>query len=82
MWAAAVPEAPGRSQKDPAGMREAQHRLKFPEYFRRCECRNNVIKPTLPSADGRGDVKNRSVKQTIQAGWDGLIPHPEGSKCC
>lgn len=69
-----------QSQKDHAGMREAQHRLNLPEYFRRCECRNNVIKPTLPPADGRGDVKNSSVKQTIQAGWEGLSSGPEGSK--
>lgn len=33
----------------------------------------------LPSADGRGDVKNSTVKQTVQAVWDGLSSGTEGS---
>lgn len=61
-------------------MREAQHRLNLSEYFRRCECRNNVIKPTLPSADGWGDVKDSTVKQAMQVVWDGLISGPEASQ--
>lgn len=71
MWAAAVPELQAGARRR-TGMREAQHRLNLPENFRRCECRNNVIKPTLASADGRGEVKCSAVKQTTQVVRGGL----------